>query len=207
MHFNFYYVGTRFIQAPLSSPAERQRRLQTICFEAFMEQGVQDPIAAPWLPLEIFQFNNDSNVDLENDNASTINSNTEQEVLLGPAVPPHDKFTAAGEATHGIANSISNITTTADDPLLSKLSATPAAKGSISVPLSVPLIRKSGLGYKDRQQLQHGSMPGPLGAHWSEYYATNKRTPEVTTLAPWVARVYRRRQRLNNISSSGASKP
>lgn len=50
---------------------------------------------------------------------------------------------------------------------------------------------------------QHGMMPmggpggsyacGPLGAHWSMYYETHARRPDDTTLAPWVAHVYKRR--------------
>lgn len=42
---------------------------------------------------------------------------------------------------------------------------------------------------------RNGALAPPLFAHWSSYYALNRRTPEVTTLAPWVAKLWERRRR------------
>ncbi|GAB4819405.1 hypothetical protein N2152v2_006451 [Parachlorella kessleri] len=47
--------GVRYIQAPLCSPAERQRRILTVAFETCMEQAQADPDSASWLPLQIYQ--------------------------------------------------------------------------------------------------------------------------------------------------------
>ena len=191
---------------------ERQRRLHSICFNAFIEEGAKDPIGAPWLPLEIFQFNHDPDrKQIESAPASKdsllnkVQSScpdemnwSDEEAKNNPLrAPPHDRFTTAGEATHGVAESIINIENISDvdDPLVAKMaesSSSPSSKNFKPAPttnLTPPAVAKS-----DRQMLQHGSMPGPLGAHWSDYYSTNLRTPQVTTLAPWVARVYKRRR-------------
>jgi hypothetical protein len=44
------------------------------------------------------------------------------------------------------------------------------------------------------EALQHGVMAPPLDAHWSSHYARNARQPEVAQMAPWVAKLYERRQ-------------
>ena len=56
-----------------------------------------------------------------------------------------------------------------------------------------------------RRPLRHGTCPGNLGAHWSEYYEANARTPEVTTMAPWVAHLYARRQRRHESKAAAAA--
>eukprot|EP00887_Chlorella_sp_A99_P001860 scaffold19.g1860.t1 len=47
--------GVRYVQAPLCSPVERQRRLRTIAFEGGMEAATRDPVAAAWLPTCIYE--------------------------------------------------------------------------------------------------------------------------------------------------------
>jgi hypothetical protein len=50
-------------------------------------------------------------------------------------------------------------------------------------------------------------MPGPLGAHWSDYYATHPRTPEITTLAPWVAHLYQKRRQRRQKENQSTQPP
>lgn len=47
--------GIRFIQAPLCSPVERQRRFMTIGFASSMKQAEEDPLTASWLPVQIYK--------------------------------------------------------------------------------------------------------------------------------------------------------
>ena len=47
--------GVRYIQAPLCSPLERQRRLRTIGFETSMAAALEDPVAAKWLPVCVYE--------------------------------------------------------------------------------------------------------------------------------------------------------
>lgn len=187
--------GTRFLQAPLGAPAERRRRLRTLSFDALAGQGGGDPVAARWLPLEVFTFC--GGVELPPEalrcggdggvaaTARLLDNKKSSEGFRGPESPPRDTFTAAGEATHGIAlpaapSGGASGEESDDDP-----GQLPAA------PCRSPACEAAAL----RQPLRHGTMPGPLGAHWSDYYAANPRTPEDTTLAPWVAHRYRRRGR------------
>ena len=39
-----------------------------------------------------------------------------------------------------------------------------------------------------------GLIPEPVSCHWSDYYKTHEREPSNTTLAPWVSKMYRRRE-------------
>ncbi len=223
--------GTRFIQAPLAAPPERQRRLRTLCFNAFMTEEKRndtinssssitgtsrgstwktkdDPLLARWLPVELFQFNNQ--LDLCSAENKTNSNNSDRKLSLaissfiecqhrGPNEPLRDQFTAANEATHGITIStpvddtgadVVESFTDEDDPLILCSKTIEIEKDKAS----------------QRRQLKHGSMPGPLGAHWSDYYATNPRTPENTTLAPWVAHVYeKRKQRRQKVNAAAAT--
>ena len=56
---------------------------------------------------------------------------------------------------------------------------------------------------------QYGVTPPPLHAHWSDYYSSAARRPDVVAMAPWVAAVYERRQRRTAargaVGSSGSS--
>lgn len=172
--------GVRYIQAPLSSPAERHRRLRTVCFDAFMQQGQRDPEAASWLPVEIYRFNEAPPL-----SASTARQPAPQKD--GPAagtMGSTDELTARSEAMHAV-QAVLREGQPDDDPQ----AAARNAPGNGEAP----------------RHLHHGTMPGRLGAHWCEYYEANARTPEVTTMAPWVAGLYDRRRQRNEKKSAAAA--
>jgi predicted phosphohydrolase len=202
--------GTRYIQAPLAAPLERHRRLRTVCFNAFMtemkiiEKGgdatikenksgtwetVGDPTEAKWLPIELFQFNN-PDLCLVNNTTNGIDSEAADFPFhhRGPNEPIPDAFTAANEAVHGLLATDSDALDSSvceDEPL--------PLWGREDRERNDDTCREKNQ-QQQRKQLKFGTMPGPLGAHWSDYYASNPRTPDIKTLAPWVANVYQKRR-------------
>ncbi len=224
--------GTRYIQAPLGAPLERHRRLRTICFNAFMTEesnnnngggvgGVGgggsagstwstacDPTEAKWLPIELYQFNN-QNLCLTKDIETAGDRAAGAEVAVnfsqqhrGPTESLRDEFTTANEATHGILPDTTDAaqasTCDDDDDPISLCEEEEKGKDG---------AKNSGGGIKEKKRLKHGTMPGPLGAHWSDYYATHPRTPEITTLAPWVAHLYQKRRQRRQKENQSTQPP
>jgi len=215
--------GTRYIQAPLAAPRERIRRLRTVCFSAFMTeiknknggsstwQTVGDPTDATWLPIELFQFNNPdlclfntgTNGDVAAEGTTAPHSPFKHQQHRGPNEPIRDAFTAANEAAHGIitpkTGSDGTDSSFCEEEPLSLCGSEDRGREN---------DKSENKPQQQRKQLQFGTMPGPLGAHWSEYYASNPRTPDITTLAPWVADLYqKRRQRRQKEKTQLTSPP
>jgi len=203
--------GIRYIQAPLSSPIERQRRLRTVSFDAFMSKGVGvdgdfEPGAAAWLPLEIYRSRNYTEgqgeeekllSETESESGEECAACNGEERLFylaassaedGDSELAIDPLTAASEAMHGMPFVLQGVD---DDPLQDSISSehTPeiAERDKVVSGSAKESLRQSAL--------LHGTAPGNLGAHWSTYYDENPRTPEITTLSPWVARRYSKRRK------------
>jgi hypothetical protein len=172
----------RYIQAPLCAPAERQRRLRTVCFERFMERAAQDPAAASWLPLEIYRFETPP-ANLHDATSIPAGSSLQAacEQLSGagraaappPPAPTPPELTALGEAMHGVAAAATDLD---DDPASiasSAAAATAAAAASAAAAAAAaraPARATAAAGPEAMQPLRHGSMVPELGSHWSAHY-------------------------------------
>ena len=107
-----------------------------------------------------------------------------------------DDLTARNEEVHGAGIEI------CDDPLVEQKAAAdshPQSSSKVISTLENDIKRSQKDGNRNqigngRVQLNGGSSPGDLGAHWSDYYALNPRMPEITEMAPWVAKAYKRRR-------------
>ncbi|KAL4553689.1 hypothetical protein Ndes2526B_g03522 [Nannochloris sp. 'desiccata'] len=222
--------GTRYIQAPLAAPLERHRRLRTICFTAFMTEikikdgdssgsgvssstwkTVGDPTEAKWLPIELFQFNNPDLCLANNGDIAAVDFAFASFFFecqhRGPNEPIRDAFTAANEATHGIitpntGSDVDDSSPCEDEPLSLCGSEERGEKNKDGSDLE-----KERQPRQQRKQLKFGTMPGPLGAHWSDYYASNPRAPEITTLATWVAHLYQKRKERRQKEEKRSSRP
>ncbi|PSC74940.1 Metallo-dependent [Micractinium conductrix] len=160
--------GTRYMQAPLCSPAERQKRLFTVGFGASMEEARSDSVGAPWLPLCVY--------------AGLLPAGT-MDALRAQA--PAGAGGAAGAAA-------------AAGPAAAAAAAAPAGRGSGSTAGDGADAARQlrALQAQGWQPLRHGVQAPYQQAHWSDYYLTHARNPEIITLAPWVAdRWVRRRAR------------
>lgn len=160
--FDMQLGSTRFIQAPLATPAERKRRLKSIKFVG-LEGG---PEEAPWLPVCIYQtYLPVGSVDVP----SKLNLTLQQ------------------------APSLNTLQVSAVDE--EQVLQTPLPNGQSRYEWPVRGTEK---------KLLHGSGAPDLPAMWSSYYKHAPRTPWVTTLAPWVAKRWEKRQSrfMNGESSS-----
>lgn len=191
---------TRYIQAPLCSPSERQRRFQSICFEnlSFGQQN-DDPMSALWLPLEIYTFSQSVSPDILPQVATKMDENWgkggggQQGVSYHhPKDDPCDKLTHTSEAVHGTIIQAEQdgqtIMTTADDPFGKILKRESEKNTTADEAISGFVMNDT------RLQLRHGDCPGVLGAHWSRYYELYARNPDDVNLAPWVSGIYKRRR-------------
>jgi hypothetical protein len=148
---------TRYIQAPLCSPRERQRRLMTVGFETSMAQAEADPAGATWLPLCVYQGLADGRVpalEQEQQHSGQQQQETQQLDMQQQQQSTQQLHALAGEGW---------------------------------------------------EALRHGVAAPPLDAHWSSHYASNARQPEVVQMAPWVAKLYERRQQRAARGASAAS--
>jgi predicted phosphodiesterase len=185
--------GTRYIQAPLCSPLERERRFQSICFANSPLSHHGKPVSASWLPLEIYSFTHSAPLEVTRAEEERNMGDQQQVSYQHPKNDPCDRLTQTSEAVHD--NVHLNIQTgmdeqcmdNGDDPFseeLMRLDDGRIGEGGM-------LTRTMNDG---RVQLRHGDCPEILGAHWSRYYELYARNPDNITLAPWVSGIYKRRR-------------
>lgn len=179
--------GVRYIQAPLCSPLERRRRLATVGFGASMAAAREDPVAARWLPLEVYK----GLVPAGAAAAAAANG--------GAAVAAAEM--AAGD---GAAADVAPQVGAQQQQPLAGLQQQQQQQQHPTPGLQQPQQRPQGAwAAQGWQPLRHGAMAPPLRAQWSDHYAQTVRRPDDVAMAPWVAKLYERRQRAAGGGASG----
>ena len=154
--------GVRYVQAPLCSPLERQRRLRSLCFEASLPAAEADPAAATWLPLEVYRGPAAPAEGAEPPPAADVR-------LPLPAGPAEQVGCVPGGA--------SAEESAQEDSVAPGIGAT--MLGCIEDPLGQVedeaghLLLRCGAGAEGSVRLRHGEMPASQGAHWSTYYGAS----------------------------------
>jgi hypothetical protein len=183
--------GTRYVQAPLCYPAERTRRGRSIRISADAAAWRRAREAARRGEGEAAGSGGDSS-------GSSVNASSSSNSSSGDSGGGGG---GGGSAGSGGGNGSGSGDITDDLPILlyeARFCAS-SASGSSSGRAS-----SRGGGSSDSSSSSGGGGAGgawrtewapSLGGLWSEHYRLNPREPWVTTLAPWVAARYARRQR------------
>lgn len=182
--------GVRYIQAPLCAPRERQRRLPTIGFGASMERAEADPVAAGWLPLEVYRC--------------FVPAGWKEELkrhISSNLVPgePTDGLLASRQAQSSAAQQVGQLLQTQQQPQQQRQQPQPQQQEQQQQLLDEWVA-------EGWQRLRHGAAAPDQKARWSEYYAGEQRRPHDTEMAPWVAKTYAKRfQRAARLAAAATS--
>ena len=173
-----HHHGTRFIQPPLCSPMERQRRLPTVAFQSGYADAEADPVAARWLPLLVYETLLPAGA-------------VRQAPLSSTVVAPGNGSSSVGGG-EGTALPMSG----------GQAGAPPSGSDN-----GVGTAQREAWLAAGWRLLRHGATPPSYGAHWSTYYERHARQPQVIALAPWVAKRWERRQQRAASSADASQLP
>ncbi|KAI7841790.1 hypothetical protein COHA_004514 [Chlorella ohadii] len=214
--------GTRYIQAPLCSPLERRKRLFTVGFGACMAEAEADPVAARWLPQQVYVGLAPPSAPAQGeaaggaDQQQTVQQQQQpmraewrpqpQEPPAGTAAAQLAGGQAAGQAPQDASSNGSGGSGQQAEaqPGADQQQPRKAEGGYDPMPavarLQLQIEMELAFGW---QPLRHGAAVPSLLAHWSMYYEEHPRQPDVVTLAPWVARLYERRLHRRQRAAAG----